>query len=116
MPGMFLRAQITPCGHICCSSCLFTAVKAGIERAGMEHHPRGNRGRGASQAWYVLLWSFLLFVILNVHSKDARFVARLFLGGMGKEGGWVESETYFLLLIFHLCVLLCIGFWVTIDD
>jgi hypothetical protein len=81
------NATITPCGHICCGSCLFAAVKAGIQRAGMEHHPGGNRGRGAAQARYVLLWVLLLFVILNVRSKGARFVARLFLGGMGREEG-----------------------------
>lgn len=80
------NATITPCDHICCGSCLFAAAKAGIQHAGMEHHPGANGGRGVPQAWYVLLWSFLLFVILNVHFKDARFVARIFLGGMGKEG------------------------------
>ncbi|KIM36381.1 hypothetical protein M413DRAFT_449252 [Hebeloma cylindrosporum] len=44
------NATITPCGHICCGSCLFAAIKAGIQRAGMEHHPGGNRGRAAPQA------------------------------------------------------------------
>jgi len=29
------NATITPCGHICCGSCLLGAVKAGIQPAGM---------------------------------------------------------------------------------
>ena len=28
------NATLTPCGHICCGECLFTAVAAGIQRAG----------------------------------------------------------------------------------
>jgi hypothetical protein len=54
------NATITPCGHICCGSCLFAAVKAGIQRSGMEHHPGGNRGRAAPQARYVHFCSALV--------------------------------------------------------
>ena len=86
------NATITPCGHICCGSCLFAAVKAGIQRSGMEHHPGGNRGRGAPQARYVLFFSFALFVLvgdwcLMLCCADARFVVRLYLVGMEKEEG-----------------------------
>jgi hypothetical protein len=57
-----------------------------MQRAGMEHHPAGNSGRGAPQTRYILLCLCLLFVILN-DPQDDQFPARLYLGGMEKEEG-----------------------------
>jgi len=55
MPDVFLSTRsatipIMPCGHICSGSCLFAAVKTGIQRSGMEHYPGGSRAGGASGA------------------------------------------------------------------
>jgi hypothetical protein len=60
-------------------------VKAGLQRAGMEHHP-GNRGRTAPEARYVLSIFPLHFSAL-IRGIVVRFAVRLFLGGMGKEEG-----------------------------
>ncbi|KAI0346230.1 hypothetical protein BDW22DRAFT_1352273 [Trametopsis cervina] len=38
------HATLTPCGHICCGDCLFTAVKSSIERAAF-HGPVAERAK-----------------------------------------------------------------------
>ena len=97
------NATITPCGHICYGSCLFGAVKAGIQRAGMEHHPGGNRGRAAAPARYVLLWASCCLrcsmCFLKMPSLPLDYT---WVGWEKRRGDWLESEGYFQLLILQL--------------
>jgi hypothetical protein len=85
------NATITPCGHICCGSCLFAAVKAGIQRAGMDHHPGGNRGRGAAQARYVsICFALALLLCVGVNVVLCRYpVCRSIIPGWDGKGGGV---------------------------
>jgi len=118
MPDMFFptdkcwkNATITrvTCGYNCCGSCLFAAVKTGIQRSGVEHHPGGNRERAVPQARYVRFFALFISAILNVALCRCPLCVRLYLVGMAKEGDWVEIEGYLQLLIMHPYVTILIS-------
>ncbi|KAJ3554061.1 hypothetical protein NM688_g3300 [Phlebia brevispora] len=56
-------ATLTPCGHICCGECLFTAVKATIERAQF-HGPASQNAKSiaSTQASQARNFSFMTLV------------------------------------------------------
>ena len=116
MPNMFLRTHecdnYTVWSHLL-RVLLFAAVKAGIQRARMEHHPWGNRGRGAAQARYVLI-CFALdsllcgpYFVVQVPGLSLDYT---WVGWERRRGDWLESEGHFQLLILHLCGILYTGF------
>jgi len=86
------NGTIMPCAHICCGSCLLAAVKAGIQRSLMEHHPGGSRGRGHIRCgmFVFLLCSFLLLLIVILNFLLCRCpVCRWIIPGWDGRGGGV---------------------------
>lgn len=78
------RATLTPCGHVCCGECLFTAVKTALRRSAFAHDP------GALTAKCVISPSYHGCVVVLMWMLCYRCpVCRATLPGWDGKGGGV---------------------------